>query len=96
MAKFYAIETLNEIATSDRNDTIHNHKRGEVLFSCEYVRWFDTKKERDAYVDNYDKQGDRVVDEADEEVSVQEWSARTATAREAKKIINADKYIYGV
>jgi hypothetical protein len=29
-------------------------------------------------------------------VSVEKWSARTATAREAKKIINADKYIYGV
>lgn len=96
MAKFYAIETLNEIATSDRNDTTYNHKRGELLFSCEYVRWFDTKRERDEYVANYDRSGDLTVDGADDTVSVHKWSARTATAREAKKIIDADKYIYGV
>ena len=96
MAKFYAIETLNEIATSNRNDPIFQHKRGQVLFSCEYVRWFDTKKERDEYVDSYDKQGDPIVDEAGEEVSRQEWSARKATAREAQKVVSANKYMYGV
>lgn len=87
MRKFYAIETLEEIATSDRNDTIYNHKRGQVLFACDYVRWFDTKKKRDDFVDNYDRPNDYTVDGAGDEVSVHKWSARKVTAKEAQKAI---------
>lgn len=94
MKKFYAIETMEEIATGD--SVIFHHKRGQLLFACDYVKWFSTKKERDAFVDEYHKKGNRILDMGGEIASVTTWRARKATAKEAQKSIRENKHIYGL
>ena len=83
MARFYAIETMREVATKD----------GDLLFECEYLRIFDTKKERDAYVDTYDKPEEIcTVDGA--EYSRHVWSARTTNYAEAMKVKRENDAFY--
>ena len=94
MATFYAIETMREIASNERHYDVYDHGKGDTLFDCEKVRFFFTKKERDAFVNGYNRQDDICIDEAGEEVSRTVWTVRAVNRAEAVKAMRERPYLY--